>query len=864
MNASFDIDAGDPMNLDMSQTFSLSEFAETMAGDNTSVHSDSPYTILESLPSLSESEMPAIEVAGNTNKITFNAMYYSSGSLRITFTKQDSIAYSPDYRLNVKAAIYKGTTLIAESPVTNIVQNNVIDIPLTGSNGIPQSFTVKFSGNSTGGQNGKSHQFNITGAAVNVAVKKVVNLNVVDQSYLNDAVQEINSELGFQSFAGSFSEVTFDDGHLLVSANAPSGWSGVTMSLQNLNLDGGARVSDFTYSSTVADLPAGKLIDKNYTVGAKITPDPNNADNNKADFTGKIKISVQNATIVFTDSIRVNVLFKLNKIASAKINLAARGISGFSLPTNGSEGSVELPGELLKFVDYITFPSTVHEAGGTTRTGKGFGIRCKVTNTLPAGNDIHLSLNGFKKPNASGYYYNLSDVTIPSGSESTEKEWTNTIDQLKFPAYNEGTKQYLEMNATISDATNFPVSDIELGKTYHIGISDMEVIYDWDEVSLKLGGSNLNFSDEMELPFDLASMMEGLELEDDLLSKIKIPELPLYLYAVKPSEGALASSFGSLNFEGKIYISYKQGEDTKYKKLLGTGGSETRAPSGRADISFKNSLPLPENKEALLVGNASDPNNVAHYLNADNSSICVNVADVLSLTDAEEKKVVYDIGLDGGSNLTIRHCDLTTEGNSSAELAVDLVTVISLDLQLLAPIKVNVTEFADENYNTPGEDGQYSDLLQRDDASTYEDYVKYVDSVDYVGFKYKVENQLIPSLDLCIQIKDEHGDTNLGMDPARPLEISLERSSGYKLFKLENEDLLNVMTHYPFHPDFYIQLGRNLSDGESSVYASPESLTVSRSGLSQEKPLGVGLIVAVKMNGDKPISVWQKNKGGEQ
>ena len=74
------------------------------------------------------------------------------------------------------------------------------------------------------------------------------------------------------------------------------------------------------------------------------------------------------------------------------------------------------------------------------------------------------------------------------------------------------------------------------------------------------------------------------------------------------------------------------------------------------------------------------------------------------------------------------------------------------------------------------------------------------------------------------------------------------------------------MTNWPFHPDINVQLGRDLREDETGTgkYSQVEHLTVHRSGLSDEKGLGVGLIVSAKMDGE-PISVWQKSKeGGEQ
>lgn len=849
MNQSFEFTAGEPISRDLSQTVSLSDFAKKAAGDNTKVESDSDLSVPENVATLSESEMPDINVAGNTSKITFSRMYYESGVLKVTFTKKDSVAYTSGYHLNVKASIYSGTELVAESAVTDITQNNVVSIPLTGSNGIPQSFVVKFSGTSSGG-GGKIHSFAITGEAANISVRKIVNLNVHQDDYMENAGFDLNSEISFQNFAGLFNEATINDGHLIVTANAPSGWQGVTLDIANLNISGGC-VSNFTSTSTVAATPAGKLIDKNYILEATISP-KSDASQNKAQVSGRVKVNVNNATIVCTDNVRVNVTVSITKIASAKIDLASHGFNGFSLPTNGSDGSIELPEELLKFVEYIDFRDD----------GNCFGVKCKVTNTLPEGNDIPLVLKGFRTLSTSGYYN--KSVSIPAGSNASPQDWTDQF-KLTLPAYTDGQPaKYLDMSADIDNAENFPVSNIVLGASYAVGISDMEVIYDWKEISLKLG-ENLSCSGEMELPFDLNSIMEdGFEgIDTEQFSNVSISNLPMYLYAVKPT-GGLGSSFSNVSFSGTIYLSYKENGTQKYKDLLNNGTISTNEPSTPGEIALKqSSIPLPDDTEQVVYGDSS---NVADYL----GSNYINVADVMKLTNATDLKAKFDIGLKEGSQVIIQRSQLSDDEDECRELAVDIVAIVPFDLELLAPIRVEVMRLTDDHYNDVDENGYCSDLLQREDASSYEEFAKYVDHIQYVGFKYKLTNTLIPNLSIGLDIDDRYTE---GDEDSRKVHgtgfhecFAVERSNDYKLFGLKGDSLSKVMTNWPFHPDIYVQLGRDLREEESGSgkYAQVEHLTVRRSGLSDEKGLGVDLIVSAKMDGE-PISVWQKNsEGGEQ
>jgi len=360
-------------------------------------------------------------------------------------------------------------------------------------------------------------------------------------------------------------------------------------------------------------------------------------------------------------------------------------------------------------------------------------------------------------------------------------------------------------------------------------------------------------------------MQDGFEgIDSSQFSNVSISNLPMYLYAVKPT-GGLGDSFGGISFSGKIYLSYKENGTTKYKDLLNNGSTSTAAPSSRSEIALKqNSIPLPEDKDQEVFGDSS---NVAAYL----GSNYINVADVLKLTDTEELKVNFDIGLNDGGSIKVLRSQLSDDEDECRELAVDIVAIVPFDLELLAPLRINnVIKLADEHYDDLDENGYASDLLQREDASSYEEFAKYVDHIQYVGFKYKLTNTLIPNLSIGLDIDDRYTE---GDEDSRKVHgtgfhecFAVERSNDYKLFGLKGDSLSKVMTNWPFHPDIYVQLGRDLREEESGSgkYAQVEHLTVRRSGLSDEKGLGVDLIVSAKMDGE-PISVWQKNsEGGEQ
>ena len=841
MEQSYPLPKLDPITLDLGKSISMSDFADEMAGDGISVESNQ--FLSEGTANISSANLPSIHVEGNTEKVTFTRMYYESGVLRVTFTKNDSFPYSSGYSLNVTASVYDSSNnLLAQSSETNIVSNPVIDIPLTSPNGLPQSFDVKFSGNASGGQVGVVHQFTIKGETADISVQKIVGLNVVDSSYMNKAGMDVAGDMDLSGFAGLFNRARIEDGLFHVEADTPGGWSGVSMTVEDYAITGEC-VSETAITDITSGSDAGKLVKKDYNVKATITPDKDDASKNTASFTAKVRVNVSNATIVCTDEIPVTAKFTLDKIKSASVNLKDKGFEGFSV--SGEEGGVELPGELSKFVNWIDF----------TGEGNGFGIKAKVTNTLPAGNDIPISFQGFKKPDNSGYFYDVSD-SIPAGSNATEKNWVGQF-RLSFPEYVEGEKNYLDMSATIDGADDFTINNFVLGEEYTIGISDVELVLDWNKVSLNL--SSTSYGDSIPVP-NLSDMLAGMSDKIDIANKIlpclRLAEAPLYIYAMKPDEGPLASTFETLALNGKVFISYKDADDNdKYITMIGSGGSDSSEPTESDTIRFTDPISLPENKDELLLGTNVDFS----------SASCgpLDVADILSLIDAKDAKVNFSIGLSGidDSGVEISRDELPSEGDEDLRLALDVVLELPLDLRLLSPIEIDdVMEIAIPDYEAVDENGMKSDLLKREDKSTYEEFASYMAGIDYVKIRYKVSNSLIPNLDFKMKLEDEA--TGIGKDI--PFEIKLKNSDKYEDIELTGDNMRRLFTEYPFHPEILIQLGRDLTPDEISAdkYAQEESLYISRSGLSDSNPLGLGLVLEAKMDGDVKTQIWSANSEG--
>lgn len=819
-------------------------------------------TLYEGSSEFNADHLPKVTVENGTDDLSFDRIYYSAGSVQVKFEKKDSNPFSSGYELKMIAYLVPAsfnpatdnpdTDCITKSGWQDITQNDTLLIPLNVASGLPKDFQFVFKEKGNGGNSGISHKYKPSASYQGIKVRRVEGLNSTNGLDLGD--KEIPVDLS--AAPEGFNELTFDEATINAKVNKPSGWSGVNIDFTQLKFTGPSSTlkSGSSITQTSSDY-SNYLINKTYTAAATIYPNGGGSVNVLA----KPKLTLDDATIDFgsdgnsNQNISGNVSFSLTKIKQAKVNLETLGITGVTLPTNGDEGSVELPGELLKFVNQINFREYKSDTSGnqTTTPSKGFGLKCKVTNTLPAGNDISFNIKILKN----GSYGYDQTATIPAGSSNTVVDWAQKDCTLKFPTYQEGVKKYLDFSAEIAGAEDFTLNNLELGKSYSFGLQVMDFAYDWDSVSLNLG--SVNYADSVDLPFDITSLMENFPNMENEINKIKIEQFPFYLYAKNSAISGIATGLN-----GKLYISYDQGS-MKYKDLMTVGSTaQSTAPSSRKDINFVDfDLPLPADKTKLLVGNTANPNNIAHYFGQ--ASISTDLKEILDLASASDVKLNYDIGLkDAGDTVVYKASLDAVQSGEPTNISVDLVTILSFDFGLTAPISLNILEITDEHYNEPDAEGKYKDLLNRSEISSTTDYDEYMDLIKSVGINYQLVNKLFMNdedhrMDLNISIDDRDESDYTG------IHKNLVLNPGRTDIEFTKDEVKNVMTKI-FHPNITIKLGRTLEPAEEisggHYISNPAKLTVSRKGLEDKDALSANILVYVQMDGDHPISVW----GGQE
>ena len=215
---------------------------------------------------------------------------------------------------------------------------------------------------------------------------------------------------------------------------------------------------------------------------------------------------------------------------------------------------------------------------------------------------------------------------------------------------------------------------------------------------------------------------------------------------------------------------------------------------------------------------------------------------------------MYDISGSGETSIIYR--SKLDEMPSDLKIDIEMAMLLSLDFELSAPISVDVMKIVDKDYETKNENGQYKDLFNRTEPSSFAEYADYADFIEKCYISYGIKNDLIPGTGFSLAVKVTDEASGLGKN-GKPKEITFVNGDG--TLEFTREEIKGVMTSYPFHPNIVVQLGRDLKTGESTSYASPERFYLSREGMnSGSTSLSARLAVGVKMSDDKPISLWQK------
>lgn len=802
-------------------------------------------------------------------------LYYKSGSaIKMDFTQIDSNIMGEDFSFKLRATISSdedGTNVLTQSSngdYTELRTGGTILLPLDCSQGLPEQFYILLKGEITGGTIGTIHKYS---AAMSLsdgsAIKKIENIKKTSSELgIDSEVSKIS--VSTDSINGWFKTASIKEGSIVLSTDSPSNWSkvqtDVSVKFGGDSIPAGKITDGENASSKLFD----KVIDLS---GITLTP-----TSEPIEIETTVSVEIYGADITFDDSADTENLsilysYSISKLSNVAIEL--KDSSGnknpkyenlslkFELDQNGTGNYVELSSELTQYVKQITFgeqsdtslsenPYYKHNGDkilDTTLPCDGLGFRFNVVNTMPT-DDIAIKIK------SDLMNFDL-ETTLPETDESgAEEKWVNhpVVDFTSLAGSSDPT--YVDFSFEIVSDT-ITLDEVTLGDTYKFGLQFKEMIYDWDYVELNSEGTSMSGSNNLD-SFDLSSLLSGLSLDDSSIKNIRITTLPVYFYAQKPvsDNASLTNLLNGLSIQGSVSIDYEyKGEsytegDALTAEKLEIFNNETLSFTGEnvpwpADVStiIASEETIASKKEEGKTYSSEILPFIDDTLVVKKYSFKSDLADIINKTP-ETMTFNYELSLtnsNGGSATVYSSWFDTEEGteNASAGINIDMAVLLSFDLSLIGNININIMDFFSEDWETSD-----SDLLYRNGADDYEEYVKYCDAIEYFRLNYRVENNLFNGLDLSAQVKDEVCSIDK--------QITLKQNQMNTL-SLTSSEIERVLTNYPFHPSALITI-------LGGTELEPKKLSISKTSIDSTEGacLGAEINLELNMTDSCPIKVW--------
>lgn len=884
------------MGLNFTQEVSIPEVTQTGSQtvqidvaskirESVSENFSTSYTIAvpEGLPSIPGMEqntsISSILSAAGAEKIIVDSpaqiIEYETGSaICIDISRVDANALSDDYKFSLSAAIYAKD----DTSKTNKLSSANVDardggkllLPLDVTGGIPGDFFIAVDGTVEGSHPADTSY--VHAYSMNVSLTPETTPTVIT------GIEKSSADLGIESYTikdmsvslaeleGLFKNAEVGEGYLALSAELPAGWKNLKATAE-ININGAG-----LENLAIADVtPPLKFIDKKLDLRAKKI---DLSLGKEITVTGSVGFEILGATIdLRSGNLEIGYEASITKLNSVVIDLNSDKYSvikeklNYSLPTDGSKGSVKLPSEMLNYVKSIGFGELAadgkhykHKEDGTLSTeetdvSEGFGIKARFVNTLPLQSDINLTLSSavFNLTGANAIAISIPGNTGDTYKEETWKAWPS----VDFSALDKTVDHYVDMSLTAAfENDELKLKDVVMGTSYKIGFELESMLYDFDSVVLNT--SDIAYSGEQSLEgFDLNTMLGGMGIAENDIKKLRIPSLPVYFYAQTPAVdgSALGKLLGGIGISGDVSISY----DTTTTSADGKETTETKTVNLLADangnvepIYTVKAVKWPVSGSTIDAAKCTfteDGNYSFSFTDADNGGLAKIISSFPS-----NLKFTYSIGLtnDGGDpEITVYSSMIpkvgVTEGSvttteSATSLKIDMAAILPLSIKIGSNISLDIMELTDSEWSTTN---AQKDLLNRDGASTYQEYVDYIDSLESFTMSYRMNvEEFISGIELGLSITDEAS----GLSKNVPVI-----GSGQKEMVIKGEEIKRILTTYPFHPSVKLELPANTITIKRSAFIKSDDA-------AETPKIGVNVGLKIKMDGDTPITVWGGKK----
>lgn len=696
--------------------------------------------------------LDTIDVSISITSPVFDTIEFTEGNLILEVVAQS--VPSPDFSATIKVTLTdESGNYISESDYTTITHIGTVVIPMKGKSVVPK-MKLNVTGSSSGGAFGKVVIYNVvTGLDETTEVKKATGLTLdLDES----GQVEIDQTVTIGTDA-AFEKCTIEEGYLQILSKLPDNWTGINFNA-NINLSGAMNANNSDFNTENEVLPY--LLNRSLNLKDKIY-DCGGSTEGKIYLTGNVSVSLENATI-YLDSdfseIEFRTVCDIQKAKDITIDLEKNS----SFLENK---------ELLSYTKKEAFPESV-KSYVKAMTLLESGLKITYSNTLPEGNSIDVKVS--------------SDVL---GIEDTKTlESNKTDEQIEFSNENVhvvdlDSTEYLDFSVNLGLPGTTPekpyyvvLKNIRFGDEYTIKIAATPV-FDWQDVTIKTGAISTEGTTDTNM--NLKSMFSGLTKElgnEDIINKINIKNLPLYLFCSKPDLDAIKD----MNFVGDVDIS--------------AGSQSIEILNSDTPIEFSNVPKIETTEDGTIITDLSKISKIEP----------IDISELLNLKDSDSTlKVNYSISLAGAEDGTIIITKddfekLGSETPTSIEVTARLV--IPLELEITEDININLLNLinASEEDENSEDENTNNDIFNRSEPTDLGDVEKYMDVLKSCEISYKSKNNIIKYED---RTKKAEITFDSKIDTVGTYSLSLESSK----VKIYTDAVKEIFQTYPFNPDVYVQ-----------------------------------------------------------
>ncbi len=436
------------------------------------------------------------------------------------------------------------------------------------------------------------------------------------------------------------------------------------------------------------------------------------------------------------------------------------------------------------------------------------GVKIDYVNTLPAENDIKLTVNSD--------FFGLSDKTGDLKA-NTQGE----IELLSDPPSKEidisdSSSYDFDVNISLPGATEpelqkVSLKNVNFGDTYQISMNITPVL-NWEKIVLNENfASALSKTGTKSLPFNIKELLSSVSekiSDENLFANIEIKSLPIYVFFTKPQTNG-SNLFTNSNFTGKMSVYY--GTDAGATQENGVDISQTLVDKDSTDenipkqIGFVDypELNISEDNKKVL----SSLDNVSFSLKGDVAKI-INSA--IKDTSGSSNSLYVDYNLkftnDNKDGLEILKTDLATKGS----IGVYIYIVLPFEFRVSEEVNVSAQKLLNDTI-----DGDIFGRKSKDDFVNVEDYFALINSAS-VYYEFT-------KLPVCSDDSDSIA-FDIGMDcgegGANKIPITEDSSIRKGTITISKKNVEDMLKEYPVKPTM------NLSIKENSEFYIPQIFDV--------------------------------------